>query len=60
MVKNSPNRVPLITRQFLSRIFLADVISTSAEDFESKDDVVEAIGGFLQECDAAKTEKEIE
>ena len=27
----------------MSRIFLADVISTSAEDFESKDDVVEAI-----------------
>ena len=39
---------------------LPDVLSSSAEDFESSDDVVEAVGGFLQECDASKGEKEIE
>lgn len=40
--------------------YISDVILTSGEDFESEEDVVDAIGAFLQECDEKKTEKDIQ
>ena len=38
---------------------LADVLESSSDDFESGDEVFEAVGGILQEVDASKEEEEI-
>ena len=39
--------------------FPTDVLSTSADDFESAEEVFEAIGAVLQEVDAKKSEDDI-
>lgn len=36
-----------------------DVIQMSGDDFEQDEDVFEAVGGFLQECDVSKSEEDI-
>ena len=38
---------------------LTDVLESSSDDFESGDEVFEAVGGILQEVDASKEEDEI-
>ena len=38
---------------------IADVLESSSDDFESGDEVFEAVGGILQEVDASKEEDEI-
>ena len=50
----------LLTDPSFSNVFLAlGVLETSAEDFESGDDIFEAIGGVLQEVANEKSEDDI-
>ncbi|TRY79831.1 hypothetical protein TCAL_05806 [Tigriopus californicus] len=39
--------------------YIQDVIQMSGDDFEHDEDVFEAVGGFLHECDMAKSEQDI-
>ena len=38
---------------------IAGVLETSSDEFESSDEVFEAVGGILQEVDASKEEDQI-
>ncbi len=40
-------------------VLSSDVLSTSAEDFETSDEVFDAIGAILQEVDEQQSEEDI-
>ena len=58
-VSSTQNFIPKLAQSYTNIFYISGVLETSYEDFESGEDVYEAIGGVLHEVASDKTEDDI-